>query len=47
MLLKRQGCLNQTFEEENLIQSGHEQYFMRLFFFLKNGNVDYHASDDE
>ena len=33
MLLKPQGCLNQMFEKENLIQSGHEQYFMRLFFF--------------
>ena len=31
MLLKPQGCLNQIFEEENLIQSGHEQYFMRLW----------------
>ena len=24
MFLKPQGCLNQMFEEENLIQSGHE-----------------------
>ena len=30
-LLKPQGCLNQMFEEENLIQSGHEQYLMRLW----------------
>ena len=31
MLLKPQGCLNQMFEEENLIQLGHEDYFMHLW----------------
>ena len=31
MLLKPQGCLNQVFENENLIQSVHEQYIMRLW----------------
>ena len=31
MLLKPQDCLNQMFEEENLIQCGHEDYSVCIY----------------